>query len=178
MARTMRRETAMIEPEYARAPGERRGFLSTVFRLLVGLVAGVCAAAYIVGTPGLWGQLRAMFDTQIIANLPDEYQAFAPWVALVLAVLLLLILRRFILNGIVYAAVVGAFLWVPFGNHMLAGVPQVEASLPQLRGEMDRLLGSSAMMTQLRTVTENAVPVAMVEPLIAEAPTVAAPAAE
>ncbi len=164
MARTMRRETAMIEPEYVSGHGPRRGFMSHLFRTVLGVLLGLGVAAYVISTPGLLDQARALFDARVVANLPEDYQIFAPWVALVLGVLLLLILRRFILNGVVYAAVIGAFLWVPFGNHIMAAVPQVETSFPALRGELTRIVSTNPTFSQLRNVTEEAMPVATVAP--------------
>ncbi|MEM8869325.1 MAG: hypothetical protein AAGE38_02920 [Pseudomonadota bacterium] len=162
------RGTAMIEPDYVEPP--RRSLGARLVRLIVGLSVGLLIAAWFISNPWIWGRIAEVFQTRLVSNLPVDYQQFAPWVALALLAILAIILKRFILNGLVYTAILGAFLWVPFGNHLMATTPLFEQTFPNLRAGLDSIISNSPPLAQIRTTAEASLPV---EQIAAEEATVA-----
>ncbi|MEM7615932.1 MAG: hypothetical protein AAF245_12840 [Pseudomonadota bacterium] len=157
---TRQRRTAMIEPEYVEPP--RRSLFMRLVRFVFGLAVGILIAAWLISNPWVWTTIGETFQTRFVANLPPDYQQFAPWVVLGLLAILALILKRFILNGLVYTAILGAFLWVPFGNHMMAATPLFEQTFPTLRSGLDTIVTNYPPLAQIRTTAEASVPVDMV----------------
>ncbi|NNU80746.1 hypothetical protein HMH01_09885 [Halovulum dunhuangense] len=152
------REPAMIEPEpvrRVRQPGEGGGKLPFVFGLLMGLGGMAAWLAY----PEIPDALVALYDQQV-ATLPEQYRGAAPFAAGAVAALLLYAVRRPLLKSpLVLAAVIGAALWIPLGQHMLGLVPQIEQAMPGLRPGLESLVASNDALTQLSGLGQRYIPV-------------------
>lgn len=157
MARARQRETAMIEPERDYMYEEPRGFFMP---LIFGLIIGIGGLAIWLGLPTFGSFIQEQYQGLIVASVPEEYQAYTIWAVIAVGIMLLLLLRGILLRvPLILGVLVGALLWVPFGNHVMAMVPQVEENLPDLRAGLDGLLTDYPTLQSLRDVAESNVAV-------------------
>jgi|GEM_PF-6145116 len=148
MARARQRETAMIEPERDYMYEEPRGFFMP---LIFGLIIGIGGLAIWLGLPTFGSFIQEQYQGLIVASVPEEYQAYTIWAVIAVGIMLLLLLRGILLRvPLILGVLVGALLWVPFGNHVMAMVPQVD---------LDGLLTDYPTLQSLRDVAESNVAV-------------------
>lgn len=168
-----RREMAMIEPEpWDDEP--QRGIFARFVRLVFGTILGLGAGAWLIANPGVLDQLWVLYDEQM-AKVPEEYAPYTGYATIAVVLLLVYLLRGWLVNNAVfYGLIIGAVLWVPFGNHFMAAVPQIDEYMPGLRPGLEEMIGTYPQLSKVQELAEQTVPVADVPVLTA--PT-AAPAA-
>lgn len=153
MARGRQRESAMIEPEYDYMPGEPRGF---IMPLIFGLIIGIGGLAIWLGLPSFGTFIGELYQTYIVASVPEDYRAYTIWGVIAAGIMVLLLMRGVLLRvPLLLGAIVGALLWVPFGNHIMAVAPQVEENLPELRAGLDGLMVDYPTLQSLRDMAES-----------------------
>ncbi len=164
-----RRESAMIEPE-PWDDGRERGPLTRLLRLIFGVILGLAVAAWLIANPGVLSQIGAFYD-QLKASVPAEYAQYTGYATVAVVLLLIFLMRGLLVNNAVfYGLVIGAALWVPFGNHIMAAVPQTEDYMPGLRPGLNEMIGGYPQLTKVQEWAELAVPVADVPALTGPAP--------
>jgi hypothetical protein len=153
-----RREMAMIEPEPWEDEHER-GIFARLVRLIFGVILGLAAGAWLIANPEVLTQLKGVYD-ELIAQVPAEYAPYTGYATIAVAVLLVYLLRGWLVNNAVfYGVIIGAALWVPFGNHMMAAVPQIDDYLPGLRPGLEEMIGTYPQLNKVQEWAELTVPV-------------------
>jgi len=174
-----RRELAMIEPE----PWDdevQRGIFARFVRLIFGILLGLAAGAWLIANPETLAQLRVLYDEQM-AKVPEEYAPYTGYATIAVVLLVVYLLRGWLVNNAVfYGVIIGAALWVPFGNHMMAAVPQIDDYMPGLRPGLEEMIGTYPQLSKVQEWAEVTVPVedvpVLTAPTSAPAPEPAEPA--
>jgi len=153
-----RRELAMIEPE-PWDDEQQRGIFARLVRLIFGAILGLAAGAWLIANPEVLTQLKGLYDAQV-ANVPEEYAAYTGYATIAVVLLLVYLLRGWLVNNAVfYGLIIGAVLWVPFGNHFMAAVPQIDEYMPGLRPGLEEMIGTYPQLSKVQELAEQTVPV-------------------
>lgn len=160
MARRPRNDDHLMQGAYIETVDQDgMGFLPRLLPFICGILLGLAAAAFLFAHPYVIGLALEQWNTRV-GNMSEEKQQLIPVVTALVGIALLILARKIIFGSAAFwGLLVGGFLWVPFGNHMLSVLPQIEDSLPSLRNGVDDYVASSERMTGVRTWAERTFPV-------------------
>lgn len=152
MARNNELQGTYIEP--MDGPGAGSKLLVLFLSIVVGFIAAGLLIAYPQFIDFVWEDLSARVN-----RLNDEQRSLVPFAVGMGAVALLFLLRGFFLSSRFFGLLIGAFLWIPFGNHVLAAAPQVDRAMPNLRPGLNQLVTGSERLARIRGWAERTFPV-------------------
>ena len=137
---------------------ESMGFLPRLVVFAAGALLGLAGAAFLLAHPYVLGLILQSFEDWT-ATLSADKRELLPVVGALFAVALLVIARRIVFGSAAFWGLLfGGFLWVPFGHHLLAGLPAIETELPSLRNGLDAFVESRESLAGIRTWAETTFP--------------------
>ncbi len=149
--------TKFVAPKRSRNIG---AMLAKVVMLVLGVVVGVFATAVLLDRPEVlaqgWDAIRNLLSGAGSRN--DGFPMIvAGLVGILAAVFGVYVMLR---SSALFGILIGAFLWIPFGNHFMAQVPEIEESFPDLRANLEGLLAERPRLLSVRNWAETRLPLA------------------
>ncbi|MEM1266223.1 MAG: hypothetical protein AAGI50_09435 [Pseudomonadota bacterium] len=123
---------------------------------------------FVVAMLWLGGEFAAFSLRAILSALAGG--GLATVVAMAIAgALVVLAVRHLVFGSVIgWASVIGALIWVPFGNHILAVAPGIETTYPGLRPRLETMLSDNPLLADLRRAVEAELPPPAPRPSVAE----------
>ena len=130
--------------------GGLAAFVMKFLMLLLGIAMGLFAGVVLLDRPEAVSQGTAFLQTQFDALVTGEFgfPVAVGWlVAVAGGVLAIYILFR---SSALIGILLGLFLWVPFGPHLLNAAPDLRAIFPGAEANLEELVAERSQLARIR----------------------------
>ena len=143
-----------IQPEAAGG-----GFFGWFPMLILGALIGLVLSGLVISNQYVVEAYITIAENKL-ADMSEQKRTVLVYTVMGgIALFLILTRAHFLRSGITWGLALGVFLWVPFGNHILAWVPEAEEAVPNIRASVDDFIAERSYLQNIRDLAEDRVPV-------------------